>query len=425
MMIAKAYESLTDPAAKENWEKYGNPDGRQSMEVSIGLPTFLLDAEWKHTILLVYLFIMVVCIPAAVWLYYSNSSKYGERGVMYKSWGWFNHAINETLTYKSCPEVLSGCAEFHERLNPSTTNPNNGGEMAEMKRLQKAVGQFMNRPKYNHVLVVKGNLLMHAHLTRTAIENKAMQQDVEFMLSNCTTLLDAMIDHSHQRGWLEPAREIIVFTQHLTQAVWGKDCELMQLPYFGKAEIKHVTMGKVKTLKEYIKQDDDAKKGLAGLTAPQKADVLAVCALIPDMKVAVKTFVEDDEDSKIYQNDLITVRVDMDRLNLEEGEEVSPTKLSEHTHAERAHTRRASSRTHAHHTLCVALFLTHVYALRLVWFTRRTSRSRSWRRGGSFSRPRTVKLLTLPKSRTRRRRSSTTSSSWRHPWARTTWRCTS
>ena len=29
MLIAKAYEALTDETAKANWEKYGNPDGKQ------------------------------------------------------------------------------------------------------------------------------------------------------------------------------------------------------------------------------------------------------------------------------------------------------------------------------------------------------------------------------------------------------------
>lgn len=35
MDVAKAYETLTDPTAKENWEQYGNPDGKQSFAVSV------------------------------------------------------------------------------------------------------------------------------------------------------------------------------------------------------------------------------------------------------------------------------------------------------------------------------------------------------------------------------------------------------
>ena len=43
MKIAKAYEALTDETSKENYEKFGNPDGKQSLEVSIGLPKIILD----------------------------------------------------------------------------------------------------------------------------------------------------------------------------------------------------------------------------------------------------------------------------------------------------------------------------------------------------------------------------------------------
>lgn len=68
MMVRKAYEALTDEVAKENWQKYGNPDGKQALEVSIGLPTFLLDKKNHTTILLVYLVFLVVAIPLGAWL---------------------------------------------------------------------------------------------------------------------------------------------------------------------------------------------------------------------------------------------------------------------------------------------------------------------------------------------------------------------
>ena len=31
--MAKAYEALTDDEAKRDWLEYGNPDGKQSLEV--------------------------------------------------------------------------------------------------------------------------------------------------------------------------------------------------------------------------------------------------------------------------------------------------------------------------------------------------------------------------------------------------------
>jgi preprotein translocase subunit Sec63 len=86
MMIAKAYEALTDEAAKANWEKYGNPDGKQSFEMSIGLPTFLMEKNNHNLILLAYLVLMVVIIPTIVWAYYRQSQMYGEGNIMYRTY---------------------------------------------------------------------------------------------------------------------------------------------------------------------------------------------------------------------------------------------------------------------------------------------------------------------------------------------------
>ncbi len=76
-LVAKAHEALTDDVARDNWEKYGNPDGRQALQVSIGLPTILLDPSVHMGVLLVYLLVLVVVIPGTVWWWYSNSKKFG------------------------------------------------------------------------------------------------------------------------------------------------------------------------------------------------------------------------------------------------------------------------------------------------------------------------------------------------------------
>ena len=62
----RRYEALTDEESKKNWEEFGNPDGKQALEVSIGLPTFLLDEKNHYAILCIYLGVLVVVIPAIV-----------------------------------------------------------------------------------------------------------------------------------------------------------------------------------------------------------------------------------------------------------------------------------------------------------------------------------------------------------------------
>ena len=51
--IAKAYQALTDPTARENYEKYGHPDGRQvKQSVMVNALWLALFVTWNSLTLL-------------------------------------------------------------------------------------------------------------------------------------------------------------------------------------------------------------------------------------------------------------------------------------------------------------------------------------------------------------------------------------
>ncbi len=318
MMVAKAYEALVDPVAKENYEKFGNPDGKQSLAVSIGLPEFLLNTDNRNLVLMTYLIIMVGVIPFAVWSYYSNSSKFGEKDVMYDSYAWFHHNLNEHTLVKTLPETLAGSAEFRSRnITKSQAEKDEIG-----KALAKVRGQ-MSKPGFNHPVVLKGNILLHSHLTRqTDSLSEENKEDLNYMLRYSSSLIDAMISVCKHQESLNAALNCIRFGQYVAQGMWLKDIELLQLPHFTQKEVEHATKGKksVSTIAEYIKVPNDEKKGLADFTAEQKQDVFKTCELLPDLSVESKVYVDDDEDDKVYEGDLCTVQVTLTRNNLEDGE---------------------------------------------------------------------------------------------------------
>lgn len=320
MMVAKAYEALTDEKAKKNWELYGNPDGKQSLEVSIGLPAFLLEASNRNLVLVSYLLIMVIFIPFCVWLYYSNSSKFGEKSVMYDSYSWFHHTLNEHTVVKALPEALSGSAEFRK---PNL--PKSAAERSEISTAMSKVKSQMQKPKFNHPVVIKGNVLLHSHLLRKTEElSPQCQEDLKFMLRHSNSLVDAMITVCQHQEWLQTAIKCIDFGQLISQGCWTKDSTLLQLPHFTENEVKHCDKGKganrANNLKDYLQIADEDKKGLANMTEEQKNDVFTVCNLIPDIETEVKVFVDDDEDDKIYEGDICSVEVTLTRKNLKEGE---------------------------------------------------------------------------------------------------------
>lgn len=310
MMVAKAYEALTDATAKENYEKFGNPDGKQSLEVSIGLPSWLLDSDNRNLVLMVYLIIMVGVIPFCVWKYYSNSSQYGEKDVMYNTYSWYHHSLDDSTLMKSLPETLAGSAEFRDRNMPKDPS-----EKKQISSLLEKIKSSMQKPSYQNPILIKGNVLMHAHLLRqTGGMSEGYKEDLHFMLAKANALIDAMISVCQHQEALKTALNCIQFGQFVTQACWTKDSTLMQLPHFGKKQLEEHT-----NLVEFLALEDKDVK-LPGLTKEQKADVIKCKGLIPQVSVETKIFVDDDEDPKVYEGDLCTVQVKLNRENLAEGE---------------------------------------------------------------------------------------------------------
>jgi len=198
-------------------------------------------------------------------------------------------------------------------------------EKQDITSLMSKVKSQMQKPKYMHPILVKGNVLLHAHLLRkTENLSPKSKEDLKFMLKNSNSLVDAMITVCQHQDWMKTAINCIEFGQCIAQACWIKDNSLLQLPHFTAEEVKHCEKGKTANrahnLLQYIKLPDENKKGLAGFTEEQKKDVLECCKIFPEITVDYQVYVDDDDDDKVYEGDLLTIEVCLTRVNLKEGE---------------------------------------------------------------------------------------------------------
>ncbi len=57
---------LTDDVSRENWEKYGNPDGPQAATFGIALPSWIVSEENSIWLLLLYIGVFVFGLPIIV-----------------------------------------------------------------------------------------------------------------------------------------------------------------------------------------------------------------------------------------------------------------------------------------------------------------------------------------------------------------------
>ena len=356
MMVRKAYEALTDEVAKENWQKYGNPDGKQALEVSIGLPTFLLEKDNHTTILLVYLVVLVIAIPLAVYCWYSESQQYGENNVMHRTYNDYAALLAEATPPRYLPSILvtsNECVKANASSSPSPSLPPSssttltapgaagaaialipGMDPAEAKDLNKLVAALgptrLVKPKHEKHLkalaeVTKGNVLLHAYLYRLEIPPR-FHENLRKMLCLSGDLIEAMLEILQKTRWLQTALGVLDFQQQLTQAIMVREPadSLYQLPHLTAVEMGHITKGKgsVKSILDYCRLPDEQKKGLAGLGEAEKADVLKVCGLLPRLEVTTEVMVEDE--TEIAEGDLVTVKVTMTRANLPKGVDAGP-----------------------------------------------------------------------------------------------------
>ncbi|KAJ1437648.1 DnaJ-like/ Sec63 translocase subunit [Ochromonadaceae sp. CCMP2298] len=307
MRIAKAYEALTDETSKENYEKFGNPDGKQALEVSIGLPSLIS---------------MVVVIPSAVGIWYANSKQFGEKNIMYETYNAFYTLLAETHRVKNMPEIIAASAECRAINTPKPTDNEPMGLLYGKMKSEK----LMVKPKFEHATVLRGNLLMHAHLMRlTDSLNPVLLKDLNTMLGRTPELIEGLVEISHQRKWLEVSIAAIKFAQCVVQGLWTTNDSLEQLPYFGEAQVKAIAKSakpQAKSLGEYLLVPDEEKTGLSELTEDQKEEVLKEGEEEEEKeKVAPQPEVSGDE---VYEQDLVTLRVTFTRENVSEGKRAAP-----------------------------------------------------------------------------------------------------
>lgn len=312
MKIAKAYEALTDETSKENYEKYGNPDGKQSLEVSIGLPSILL--ENPKVVLVLYLIAMVVVIPSVVGYWYNQSKQYGEKNIMYETYNAFYTLLREQHRTKNIPEVLAASAECRKIIGESMKDKkrSNATKEADQKKMgeiyaKMKTDKLMVKPTIDAPLVLNANLLLHAHLMRMEKSlTPTLQKDLSKLLGRCSELVEGVIEISYQRRWLDTSIAAIKFSQYLIQGLWTTNHSLEQLPHFTEEQIKAITKGpkpQAKDLREYLLIPDADKKGLEKMTAEEKKDVLKVASILPNLTVETKLYVEDDEDENFGDSD--------------------------------------------------------------------------------------------------------------------------
>jgi len=120
---------MTDEKARDNFLKYGNPDGKGTMAVGIALPNFLQKKEYQIQVLVVFFVVIIILIPG----YFYNKIMAAEKdvgGVDVDNRKIFTELINENMLGKQIPGILAHSSEF------STMKVRSKEELEILKRIK-------------------------------------------------------------------------------------------------------------------------------------------------------------------------------------------------------------------------------------------------------------------------------------------------
>ncbi|PFH33313.1 DnaJ family Sec63 protein [Besnoitia besnoiti] len=313
ILVAKAYQSLTDPTAKANYEKYGNPDGPGNMKVGMGLPRFLVEEKYQLLVLSCFFLFLLVLLPMVFICYYQRQKKYAPNGVLVETLQFLTHYMTEGSRLRNFPEYLSASGESRAM---SVEKEDDVEMRAIIDHVVEPKKRVLNTP-----VIVRNYYLILAHMQRFHhLMSDRLRGVLDELLKVSLPITQCMAEICVLSDWLHAATSVIEFRRCLVQGLDSRCSTLLQVPHFTPDVVRHCQRGKhaARELGDFLRQDPEERKGLVEMDPSQQLDVQAFCHQVSRMKMDATVFVEDE--SEIVVGDFATCQVTLTRMNLKEGE---------------------------------------------------------------------------------------------------------
>ncbi|EZG55908.1 DnaJ domain protein [Gregarina niphandrodes] len=341
VLISKAYHTLTDEVAKKNFERFGNPDGRQGlMRVGIGLPTFMLEENYQLFILATFFIGLLVVVPGCFLLYYYHISRYVSHYGLHKE---TINMVSGTMQPKlTAHRVIAMLAASHEIRNAPAFDdygrPRNGVReisVEEMDMLKtKCNGKEMDRMGTLNSKVMKACLLIYIYLAReTPTLAPKFQHETRYILRKAVQVSRAMLDIAFINNWIPTIQAILAVRKCLFQAVEIGSLPVIQVPHIfnpsGRNKDEKLARARVllNSVQQFKPSDFHAltqvalehkETALQSLSPDEVQDVSCMFQVLPNIKFEGAVYVEDEKE--ICVGDIATCRLTITRQNLNDGD---------------------------------------------------------------------------------------------------------
>ena len=248
LQVTKAYQALTDETARENYKKFGNPDGPGPMKVAIGLPHFLMKKENQIVSLVLSFILILIVIPIGFFFWYSGSYRYTNKGLRQENERLFAMGLNENLLFPDCPKLIAWAADFDE------IKVKNRVELEKLSKINSEIlknkGPTLNK-KTKLIKNYKQHILLLAYMHRGELSND-YNEIVREIVSKIPSIIDLWLEislnfhfayrfkRSRKNMSFNAMKNILKFSQYCTQGLWEGQSELLQFPHMTEEKISKI-----------------------------------------------------------------------------------------------------------------------------------------------------------------------------------------
>lgn len=333
--IAKAYKTLTDEEARENWIKYGNPDGPGVTHFGIALPKWLVDHQNSIFVLLIYAGIFMIVLPVIICVWWQKSARYSGDQILIDTIQlyWIFLSKTSSIIIKRAIMILSSSREFDRTRNPLIVDrPSDNVELPKLFRELPDVQEKIKERPFQLPYCLKARTLLHAHLQRLTSLSENLESDKRYIVKKSPYLINEMINIEAQlvmMGYagrlrnpprLETIENTMKLSPMIVQALWHTKSPLLQLPHVVESQLRFFETKKrtIKSIRQFASMPSEERRSmLRSITDEQYDDLINVLSIYPHITMSVSCGVFDDEDEHtITTGAVVTLVVHLQRENM-------------------------------------------------------------------------------------------------------------
>ncbi|VDN04762.1 unnamed protein product [Thelazia callipaeda] len=328
--IAKAYQALTDEESRENWEKYGNPDGPTATTFGIALPKWIVSKEYGVWVLGFYGFVLMVLLPSAVGFWWYNSIKYSVDQVLLDTTEMYYYFFHKTpkMEINRILMVLGGSFEFWKQYNKEIVERES--DDIELPPLIKQFKNLSENKKERPLCLpysLKARFFIHAHLSRFPLSSHNLRNDSAYVISKCVMLTNEMLTIAqHLCFYGNPARcpsldtieNLAKLLPMIVQAQWPKNSPLLQLPHITEQNLHHFRRNRLITCSDLANLNESKRRQvMQSLSDADYNDVIFVLQSMPKLNIDPHFEVQGEDDAQeVTVGSVVTLKIILTRSPL-------------------------------------------------------------------------------------------------------------